>query len=69
MCLLTLSFIYCSNNDDDANGQDPKIGTWLSSQELLEFPDGSEMDVSPVATGIFINFTLRLVQMEHFLEK
>ena len=36
LCLLTLSFIYCSNNDDDANGQDPTIGTWLSSQDGLE---------------------------------
>ena len=70
MCLLTLSFIYCSNNDDD-NGQDPIIGTWLSSQDGLELfeepvgqgeqPDG-QMGDSPVDIDLTINFTFTFSQ-------
>lgn len=71
LCLLTLSFIYCSNNDDDANGQDPIIGTWLSSQDGLELfeesvgqgeqPDG-QMGDSPVDIDLTINFTFTFSQ-------
>ena len=70
LCLLTLSFICCSNNDDD-NGQDPIIGTWLSSQDGLELfeepvgqgeqPDG-QMGDSPVDIDLTINFTFTFSQ-------
>ena len=63
LCLLTLSFIYCSNNDDDANGQDPTIGTWLSSQDGLElFEEPGQMGDSPVDIDLTINFTFTFSQ-------
>ena len=63
LCLLTLSFIYCSNNDDDANGQDPIIGTWLSSQDGLElFEEPGQMGDSPVDIDLTINFTFTFSQ-------